>query len=246
MQKSGTILLKCKVRIRVESCRDFDAPFANATSMHHAAVRELSNWSTLNLGAAVSDPEQMDRMEPPMLPELETPRLMLRELSPSDASAMQEWRNSPTQWQLQAVEPAEFSDAGARIANYLKYRGEGATRWLFDYVARHKGDGSVIGGVSLARSHREVATVGVGVAARHCGCGYGTEMVRRLVDFGFGDLRFHRIAADVAIENHACIRLLEKVGLRFEGVSRDRIRAQGRWWTEARYAILASDAEALR
>ena len=71
-------------------------------------------------------------------------------------------------------------------------------------------------------------------------------MVRRLVDFGFGDLRFHRIAADVAIENHACIRLLEKVGLRFEGVSRDRIRAQGRWWTEARYAILASDAEAFR
>jgi RimJ/RimL family protein N-acetyltransferase len=71
-------------------------------------------------------------------------------------------------------------------------------------------------------------------------------MVRRLIAFGFGDLGFHRIAADVAVENHACIRLLEKVGLQFEGVSRDCIRAQGRWWTEARYAILASDAEIVR
>src|SRR3954462_15800350 len=115
-----------------------------------------------------------------MLPELETPRLVLRELSPPDAPAMQEYRNSPTQWELQAVEPAEFSDAGARIANYLKYRGDGAKRWLFDYVARHKGDGSVIGGVSLARSHSGVASVGVGVAGPHSGCGYGTEMARRL------------------------------------------------------------------
>src|SRR5262245_59715515 len=131
----------------------------------------ISAWRTLNRPFTSSDQRTGGSNGAPimMLPELETPRLRLRELSPSDASAMQEWRNSPTQWQLQAVEPAEFSDAAARIANYLKYRGEGEKRWLFDYVARHKDDGSVIGGVSLARSHPGTATVGVGVAASHCG-----------------------------------------------------------------------------
>lgn len=180
-----------------------------------------------------------------MLPDLETARLTLRELSPDDAPAMQAWRNSPMQWRHQAVEPAEFSNAAERIANYLKYRGDGERRRIYDYVARLKSDGSVIGGVSLGRSHPAIASLGLSVAATHGGCGYGTELARRMVAFGFGDVRLNRITAEVAIENHPCIRVLEKIGMQREGVARECIFAQGRWWTEAQYAMLASDAAAL-
>ena len=65
-----------------------------------------------------------------------------------------------------------------------------------------------------------------------------------MLAFGFGDLRLNRIEADVALENHPCIRVLEKIGMQREGVSRECIFAQGRWWTEARYAMLASDRAA--
>ena len=44
-----------------------------------------------------------------------------------------------------------------------------------------------------------------------------------------------------AIENLACIRVLEKAGMVREGVARDCIWAQGRWWTEAKYAMLKPD-----
>jgi ribosomal-protein-alanine N-acetyltransferase len=180
-----------------------------------------------------------------MLPELETARLTLRELSPDDAPAMQAWRNSPMQWRYQAVEPAEFSNAAERIANYLKYRGDGERRRIYDYVARLKSDGSAIGGVSLGRSHHPaIASLGVGVAATHGGRGYGTELARRMIAFGFEDLRLNRVEADVALENGPCIRVLEKVGMQREGVLRECIFAQGRWWTEARYAMLASDRAA--
>lgn len=54
-------------------------------------------------------------------------------------------------------------------------------------------------------------------------------------------LKLHRIEADVALENVPCIRLLERVGMVREGVLRDCIRAQGRWWTEAKYAILEDE-----
>jgi [ribosomal protein S5]-alanine N-acetyltransferase len=183
-----------------------------------------------------------------MLPDLETERLTLRELSPDDAPAMQAWRNSPTQWRYQAVEPAEFSDAAERIANYLKYRGDGERRRIYDYVARLKRDGSVIGGVSLGRSHPAIASLGIGVAASCDGRGYGTELARRILTFGFSDLGLNRIEADVALENHPCIRVMEKIGMLREGVARECIFAQGRWWTEARYAMLASDVfgQALR
>ena len=83
------------------------------------------------------------------------------------------------------------------------------------------------------------------VAATHGGRGYGTELARAIVAFGFGVLSLNRITADVALENHACIRVLEKIGMQREGVARECIFAQGRWWTEAQYAMLASDAAAI-
>src|SRR5262249_58642808 len=73
----------------------------------------------------------------------------------------------------------------------------------------------------------------------YAGRGLATEIALRLLAFGFNDLKLHRIEADVAVENAACIRVLEKIGMFREGVAHDCIFAQGRWWTEARYAMLA-------
>jgi [ribosomal protein S5]-alanine N-acetyltransferase len=176
-----------------------------------------------------------------MLAELETERLLLRELAPADALALQAFQNCPTQWRRQAVEPGELADSETRVANYLKFRGSGAERRLFVYIARRKMDRTVIGTVSLARSHPSIASLGLGVAAAHGGLGFGTEMARRLLAFGFGELALNRIAADVAVENRPCIRVMGKLGMRREGVMRDCIFAQGRWWTEAKYALLRSD-----
>jgi RimJ/RimL family protein N-acetyltransferase len=176
-----------------------------------------------------------------MLPPLETTHLTLRELAPEDAPALQEWQNSPTQWRHMAVEPAEFSDAAVRIANYQKYRGDGVSRRLFVYAAQLKSDGALIGSVSLARSDSAIATLGLSIAGTHFGHGYGTELAQRILAFGFGEIQFHRITADVAIDNHACARVMEKIGMQREGVLRVCIFAQGRWWTEAKYAMLATD-----
>jgi ribosomal-protein-alanine N-acetyltransferase len=175
-----------------------------------------------------------------MLPELETDRLILRELNLDDAPAMT-FQDNPEQWRLQAVEPPDFADPAQRIANYLKYRGEDAQRRIFVYVARAKADGGVIGTVSLQRSHPKIASTGLSVASDHAGRGYGTELVRRIIAFGFGEIELNRIAADIAVENHACMRVMEKAGMQREGVARDVIFAQGRWWTEAQYAILKRD-----
>jgi ribosomal-protein-alanine N-acetyltransferase len=180
-----------------------------------------------------------------MLPELETARLTLRELSPEDAPAIEAaWQNSPTQWLYQAVEPVEFTNVQERIANYLKYRGEGERRRIYDYVARLKSDGSLIGGVSFGRSHPAIASIGLRVVASRARRGYGTELALRMLTFGFGELRLNRIEADVALENKPCLRVMEKIGMRREGVARECIFAQGRWWTEARFAMLASDRAA--
>lgn len=176
-----------------------------------------------------------------MLPELKTARLVLRELSADDMAELMAWRLRPYQWRQQAVEPQQASDSAARVANYLKYRGDGPNRRLYDYTARLQAGGELIANVSLERTHASVASLGVSVAEPQAGQGYATELARRMLAFGFGELRLHRIAADVAVENVGCRRVMEKVGMRFEGVTRDGMFAQERWWSEARYAMLASD-----
>ena len=176
-----------------------------------------------------------------MLRELETRRLSLRELRLDDASALQSWPTSPPQWQHQAIEPEEFADAAARIRRYLEHRGEGSKRRLFVYVAIEKASGALMASAGLSRSGRSAASLGLSIAASHAGRGFATEFAARLLAYGFEDLALHRICAEVALENAACLRVMDKIGMVREGIARDCIWAQGRWWTEAQYAMLGSE-----
>ena len=176
-----------------------------------------------------------------MLPHLETERLRLREVELDDGPALQAFQNSPEQWAHQAVEPEEFADCTLRIQRYFEHRGPDDQRRLFVYVAEDKDSGEIVGQASLSRSHPAIAAIGFGVAAAHAGKGLGTELARCLLSFGFDAVRLHRISADVAVDHVSCIKVLEKAGMVREGVARDCIWAQGKWWTEAQYAILAGD-----
>jgi RimJ/RimL family protein N-acetyltransferase len=180
-------------------------------------------------------------MEPTMLPQLETSRLLLREVALDDGPALQAFQSTPSYWSRQAVEPEELADGTQRVSRYLQYRGTEDQRRLFAYVAMLRGDHRVIGQVSLSRSSPAIASLGVGIDEAHAGRGLAAEMALRLLAFGFEELKLHRIEADVALENVACIRLLERIGMVREGVARDCIWAQKRWWTEARYAMLEGE-----
>jgi len=176
-----------------------------------------------------------------MLPQLETPRLILRELCLEDGPALQAFQSRQSYWSRQAMEPEDFKDGAERVKHYLRYRGTSNERWLYVYVGLLRGDSKIIGQASLSRWSPAIASIGFGIDGEHAGRGLATEIASRLLGFGFEELKVHRIQADVALENSACIRVLEKVGMVREGVARDCIFAQGRWWTEAKYAILEDE-----
>ena len=176
-----------------------------------------------------------------MLPELDTERLILRETKPEDASFLEAYQNRAEHWQMQAVEPANFANGAQRVEGYLRFRGSGEDRRLYDFVARTKAAGTPVGQVSLERSGPAIASIGFSVAHGHRGNGYAAEMAARMIAFGFDVLGLHRICADIAVENEASRHIAEKIGMIYEGTARDCIWAQGRWWTEAKYAMLESD-----
>lgn len=73
------------------------------------------------------------------------------------------------------------------------------------------------------------------------GKGYGTEVSRALIKFGFEVLKLHRVEAGVAIGNKASIRVLEKSGMLREGLHRKILPIRGNWVDNYHYAIVEDE-----
>jgi RimJ/RimL family protein N-acetyltransferase len=62
-----------------------------------------------------------------------------------------------------------------------------------------------------------------------------------VLTFGFGELRLHRIQARHLTRNPPSGRVLQKIGMRLEGVLREAVRKWDRFEDLAVYGVLASD-----
>jgi RimJ/RimL family protein N-acetyltransferase len=73
------------------------------------------------------------------------------------------------------------------------------------------------------------------------GRGYGTEGARELLRLGFEELGLHRIVADADPRNAGSIRLMERLGMRREALTRDALFVKGEWVGEVLYAMLEDE-----
>lgn len=89
-------------------------------------------------------------------------------------------------------------------------------------------EGRLVGavGLRLEPEHRR-AELGFWIGKPYWGRGYATEAGRAVVDHGFRDLGLERIYARHLPENPASGRVLEKIGMRREGVLRKHAHHRG-------------------
>jgi RimJ/RimL family protein N-acetyltransferase len=83
--------------------------------------------------------------------------------------------------------------------------------------------------------------LGYWCAAAHRGRGYTTEAARAVMDFGFQQLGLHRVQASHFPRNTASGRILERIGMRREGLLRGYYRKGDVFEDVIYYATLASD-----
>lgn len=102
----------------------------------------------------------------------------------------------------------------------------------------------LVGRVSLdnvVRGAWQNATLGYFVDHEHNGKGIATDAVGRAVTYGFDEASLHRIQAGVMPRNARSIRVLEKTGFRFEGVSLRYLQINGVWEDHNMYAITVEE-----
>ncbi len=76
--------------------------------------------------------------------------------------------------------------------------------------------------------------------------GYGTEATRLIVDYGFQTLNLNRISLRVYEYNPRAVRTYEKVGFKREGVLRQEVYREGRYWDAYAMGMLRTEWDALR
>ena len=103
-------------------------------------------------------------------------------------------------------------------------------RARFELGVEESASGRLIGACDLSLIERHVVDLGYMLGAVDWGKGYATEIALALIDAAFFDLRAARVISTVDVNNGASIRVLEKIGMRWEAVFRKHRRAKNRWW----------------
>ena len=174
-------------------------------------------------------------------PVLETPRLSLRPFEQADAPAVQRLAGAREIAATTLTIPHPYPDGAAEewIAKYAPAFDRG-THVTF---AVTRSDGTeLVGSVGLAidREHAR-AELGYWIGVPYWNRGYATEAARRVIAYGFSELGLNRIHASHLPRNTASGRVLQKAGMRFEGVLRQHIRKWGEYEDLAVYGVLAEE-----
>jgi RimJ/RimL family protein N-acetyltransferase len=173
---------------------------------------------------------------------LETERLLLRPLTPDDAATVARLAGSREIAHSTISIPHPYSEEQARewIAAVTGKSGAGKAA-VFGVVSRE--DAGLIGAVGVREIDAEhsQAEMGFWIGVPSWGKGYATEAARRVVRYAFEELKLNRIYAHHMVRNPASGRVLEKVGMRREGLLRQRVREWGVFEDAVLLAILHDD-----
>lgn len=85
------------------------------------------------------------------------------------------------------------------------------------------------------------AEVGYMIARSRWNKGYATEASQVVLAFGFGVMHLNRIHATVYPENSASIKVLEKLGMKYEGLLRSYMFCNNQFQDRKMYSILKNE-----
>src|SRR5690625_3229492 len=82
------------------------------------------------------------------------------------------------------------------------------------------------------------------VGKQYRGKGYGTEATKKVLEVGFNHLNLNKIFAASFTSNPGSWRIMEKVGLKYEGTLKQHVARFGQFYDLAYYGLLKEEFEA--
>lgn len=167
----------------------------------------------------------------------------LRLIRPRDARTLQRELLTNRAWlqPWEATIPGGVSSFDMRVSirRLLQQHREGAGHpFVMEY------DGEIAGQLNIwgvSRGSLCSATIGYWVSERFAGRGITTTAVAMATDAAFDQFGLHRMEICIRPENHASLRVVRKLGFRYEGLRRRFIHIDGDWRDHHAFALTRED-----
>jgi ribosomal-protein-alanine N-acetyltransferase len=111
--------------------------------------------------------------------------------------------------------------------------------WGIVYKENNKVIGT--GGYHLWVKEHGKAEIGYAISARYWNKGVMTEALKEIIKFGFEKMNLNRAEARVYVENTASERVMQKCGMKYEGILRESWFVKGIFQDIKMYSVLKSE-----
>lgn len=178
------------------------------------------------------------------LPTIETERLVLRPYALDDAADIKRLAGDRAIADTTFRIPHPYPDGEAeRFMSTHAVEYDGGIALHLAITLRSTGE--LAGGIGLLPCAEHAhAELGYWIGVPFWGRGYATEASRGVIRFAFEDLGLNRVFAHHMARNPASGRVLEKAGLRREGMFPQHIRKGGRFEDIVHYGIVRAQYDA--
>ena len=172
---------------------------------------------------------------------LETNRLYLRKFTLDDIDEVVYCCNDYEIHKNTSLLPYPYKEEHARFwieANLKAF--ENAEDYTFAVI--RKEDDKLIGCVGLSNDVMQSnGELGYWFGRDYWHKGYATEAAKAVVDWAFNEKDYHRVHARHLIYNRPSGRVMEKIGMTFEGIQKDHVRKLNDYIDTVLYGIVKRD-----
>lgn len=174
-------------------------------------------------------------------PKLKTKRLTLRQLTLDDIDDL-----------VRLAGSREVASTTTQIPH--PYTAEDAQKWIADQQKDLENGKAVVFAITPTPHNYVIGSIGLTITPEHnhaelgywvgkpyWGKGYATEAARKVVEYGFEELKLNRIHAHHFERNQASGRVMKRAGLTREGLFRKHIKKWDNYENIVSYGICRSD-----
>lgn len=174
--------------------------------------------------------------------QLETERLLIRNLKSSDVKDFHFYRSNPDVTKYQSFDVMTMEQAEKFITNQKDKMFGKPGEWV-QFAIEHKDSRKLIGdcAIKLDEYDDRIAEIGITLSHTEQKKGFAKEAMNGILKFLYGLKDFHRVVEIVDTENENSIKLLENCGFKREGHFIENIFFKGKWGSEYQYAMLRKD-----
>ncbi|WP_430787242.1 GNAT family N-acetyltransferase [Virgibacillus flavescens] len=175
------------------------------------------------------------------IPTLETERIILRKITMDDAQDLFEYASEAVVSRYVPWEAHNSIEDSRAFLEYITtaYEQNKKLTWAIELKTENKMIGT-IDFVNWIPKHFKAEITYV-LSHKYWGRGLTQEAAKELLKYGFESMQLNRVEAPIMVGNIQSQRVLEKLGMKYEGLARESFVMNGEFLDLAMYSILKDE-----